>query len=150
FCCGMGWPSDMAGNTRAVASPRVVNIQDLRAAAMRRVPRVVFDYVDGGAEGEVTLRRNVQAFEAVEFRPRNAITVPQCDLRTRVLGMDLAFPMLLAPVGYSRLMHPAGELAAAEAAGDAGIPYILSTISGHALEKVKAASRGPVWYQLYL
>ena len=73
-----------------------------------------------------------------------------CDLHTRVLGFDLALPFLLAPIGYSRLMHPGGEVAAARAAGKAGTAYILSTISGHKLEDVRAASPGPVFYQLYL
>jgi L-lactate dehydrogenase (cytochrome) len=110
----------------------------------------VFDYLDGGAEGEVTLRENRRAFEEVTFRPRHAVAVATCDLRTRVLGHDLALPFLLAPVGYSRLMHPGGEVAAAREAGRAGTGYILSTISGHRLEDVKAASSGPVLYQLYL
>jgi len=86
----------------------------------------------------------------VTFRPRHAVAVGNCDLRTRVLGHDLALPFLLAPVGYSRLMHPGGEVAAARAAGRAGTGYILSTISGHKLEDVKAGSTGPVFYQLYL
>ncbi|MGZ4732602.1 MAG: alpha-hydroxy acid oxidase, partial [Terriglobales bacterium] len=131
-------------------SSRVVSIADLRPLARRRLPRVVFDYLDGGAEGEFTLRENCRAFEDVTFRPRHAVSVPACDLRTRVLGFDLAFPVLLAPVGYSRLMHPEGEVAAARCAGKAGTAYILSTISGHRMEDVKAASNGPVWYQLYL
>ena len=134
----------------SVASPRVVSIADLRRLARRQLPRVVFDYLDGGAEGEVTLRENCRAFEDVTFRPRHAVAVPACDLRTRVLDFDLSLPFLLAPVGYSRLMHPGGEVAAARAAGAAGTAYILSTISGHKLEDVKAASAGPVWYQLYL
>jgi len=134
----------------SVASPRVVSIADLRRLARRQLPRVVFDYLDGGAEGEVTLRENCRAFEDVTFRPRHAVAVPSCDLRTRVLDLDLSLPFLLAPVGYSRLMHPGGEVAAARAAGAAGTAYILSTISGHKLEDVKAASAGPVWYQLYL
>jgi L-lactate dehydrogenase (cytochrome) len=136
--------------SRAVSSPRVVNIEDLRCLARRRLPSVVFDYLDGGAEGEVTLRANRGAFDAVMFRPRHAVAVPQCDLRTNVLGFNLSLPALLAPVGYSRLMHPRGEVGAAAAAGAAGTAYILSTISGHSLEDVKAASSGPVWYQLYL
>jgi len=134
----------------SVASPRVVNIEDLRLLARRRLPKVVFDYLDGGAEGEVTLRENRRAFDAVTFRPHHAVSVSGVDLRTAVLGSGLAFPVLLAPVGYSRLMHPAGERAAAGAAGAAGAAYILSTMSGHKLEEVKAASSGPVWYQLYL
>jgi len=135
---------------RAVAPPRVISIEDLRSLARRRLPDVVFDYVDGGAEGEVTLRENRRAFDAVTFRPRQAVAVPRCDLRARVLGLDLALPALLAPVGYSRLMHPSGEVAAARAAGSAGTAYILSTVSGYRLEEVKAATSGPVWYQLYL
>jgi L-lactate dehydrogenase (cytochrome) len=136
--------------TRAVAPPRVVNIEDLRRVAQRRLPAAVFDYLDGGAEGESTLKENCRAFDALTFRPRNAIAVPNCELRTKVLGSDLSFPALLAPVGYSRMMHPDGEVAAARGAGAAGTAYILSTISGHKLEDVKAASSGPVWYQLYL
>ena len=135
---------------RALRPPRVVNINDLRRVAQRRLPAAVFDYLDGGAEGEVTLRENCPAFETVKFRPRNAVAVPHCDLRTLVLGAELSFPAILAPVGYSRLMHPDGECAAARGAGAAGTAYILSTISGHKLEDVRAASSGPVWYQLYL
>ena len=134
----------------AVASPRVVCIEDFRPIARRRVPRAVFDYLDGGAEGEVTLRENCRAFQDVTFRPRYAVALGKCDLGVRVLGFDLALPFLLAPVGYSRLMHPGGEVAAARAAGAAGTGYILSTISGHKMEDVKAASNGPVFYQLYL
>jgi len=137
-------------NSRSVASPRVVCIEDFRPLARRRVPQSVFDYLDGGAEGEVTLRENCRVFEDVSFRPRHAVVTPECNLRTRVLGFELSLPFMLAPVGYSRLMHPGGEVAAARAAGQAGTAYILSTISGHRLEDVKAASTAPVFYQLYL
>jgi isopentenyl diphosphate isomerase/L-lactate dehydrogenase-like FMN-dependent dehydrogenase len=140
----------MTRAARSVASPRVVCIEDFRPIARQRVPKSVFDYLDGGAEGEVTLRENCRVFSDVTFRPRHAVAVAQCNLRTRVLGFDLALPFLLAPVGYSRLMHPGGEVAAARAAGRAGTGYILSTISGHKLEDVKAGSAGPVFYQLYL
>jgi isopentenyl diphosphate isomerase/L-lactate dehydrogenase-like FMN-dependent dehydrogenase len=140
----------MTGASRAVASPRVVSIADFRPMAQRRLPRAVFDYLDGGADGEVTLRENCRVFEDITFRPRHAVALDGCELCTRVLGFDLSLPFLLAPVGYSRLMHPGGEVAAARAAGAAGTAYILSTISGHRLEDVKAASRGPVFYQLYL
>jgi isopentenyl diphosphate isomerase/L-lactate dehydrogenase-like FMN-dependent dehydrogenase len=140
----------MTNPSRSVAAPRVLNIENLRSLARRRLPKVVFDYLDGGAEGEVTLRANCRAFEEVSFRPRHAVGVPHCDLSTSVLGFDLSLPAVLAPVGYSRLMHPGGEVAAARCAGTAGTAYILSTISGHRLEDVKAGSAGPVWYQLYL
>ena len=129
---------------------RAVNIEDLRELARRRLPRIVFNYIDGGADGEWTLRENRRAFDAITFRPQQAVAVPACDLRTRVLGTELSMPLLLAPVGYLRVMHPDGEIAAARAAGRAGVGFILSTVSGHRLENVKSASSGQVWYQLYL
>jgi isopentenyl diphosphate isomerase/L-lactate dehydrogenase-like FMN-dependent dehydrogenase len=140
----------MNRSVRRVSSPHVVNIDDLRLLACRSAPKIVFNYIDGGAEAEVTLRENRRAFDSVTFRPRVAVAVPAPDLRTRVLGIDLSMPVLLAPVGYCRVMHPGGEVAAARAAGKAGTAYILSTVSGHSLENVKAASTGPVWFQLYL
>jgi isopentenyl diphosphate isomerase/L-lactate dehydrogenase-like FMN-dependent dehydrogenase len=140
----------MTKGLRAIASPRVINIDDLRRLARHRLPRVVFDYLDGGADGEVTLRENCRVFDDVTFRPRQAVAISKCELSTRVLGLNLSFPAILAPVGYSRLMHRGGEVAASAAAGSAGIAYTLSTISGHKLESVRAASPGPVWYQLYL
>lgn len=129
---------------------RAVNIEDLRELARHRVPRIVFNYIDGGAEGEWTLRENRRAFDTVTFRPRQAVAVRECNLRTSVLGAELSMPLLLAPVGYLRVMHPGGEIAAARAASRAGVGLILSTVSGHRLEDVKAASTGEVWYQLYL
>lgn len=130
--------------------PTVVNIGDLRCLARRRLPRPVFDYLDGGAEDEITLRENTRAFRDISFRPRGAVAIKKCDLAVSVLGQELSFPAMLAPVGYSRLMHPGGEVVAAQAAGEAGTAYILSTISGHKLEAVKAATKGSAWYQLYL
>ena len=135
---------------RKVASPRVVSVEDMRPLARRRLPKAVFDYLDGGAEGEVTLRENCRAFEDLTFRPRQAVAVARTDLRTRALGQDLALPFMLAPVGYTRMMHRDGEAGAARAAGKAGTGYCLSTISGHPLEDVKAATAGPVFFQLYL
>lgn len=140
----------MAPGSSSLGPPRVVNIEDLRRLAQRRLPRSVFDYLDGGAEDEATLRENPRAFNDILFRPRTAVAFGECDLRVRVVGLDLAFPTVLAPVGYSRLMHPEGEVAAARAAGEIGTAYALSTISGHKLEDVKAATKGPAWYQLYL
>ena len=140
----------MATEPPAFAPSRVINVHDLRQLAQRRLPPVVFDYLDGGAEGEITLRENCRVFEDVTFRPRQAVAISNIDLSTQVLGQNLSFPAILAPVGYSRLMHPAGEVAASAAAGAAGTIYTLSTISGHKLEDVRAASKGHVWYQLYL
>jgi L-lactate dehydrogenase (cytochrome) len=129
---------------------QIVNIEDLRRAARKRLPRVVFDYIDGGAEAEITLRENCQAFERVTFRPRSAEDTPVCDLRTTVLGTSIAVPFILAPVGSSRMFYPRGEEVAARAAGEARTIYTLSTLSGCRLEDVKRATTGPAWYQLYL
>ena len=140
----------MASAFYAASLRRVVNIEDLRGLARRRLPRPVFDYLDGGAEGEMTLAENTRAFHDVTFRPRSAVAVSNCNLKVQVLEHELSLPAMLAPVGYSRLMHPGGEIAAARAASEAGTGYILSTISGHNLENVKSVAKGPVWYQLYL
>jgi len=135
---------------RSVASPHAINIADLRRIAQSRLPRMAFDYIDGGADREITLRENCAAFDKVLFRPRCAVATPSCDLSTTVLGTKLDLPFLLAPVGSSRMFYPRGEEAAARAAGNAGTVYSLSTLSGCRLEDVKAATRGPAWYQLYL
>jgi isopentenyl diphosphate isomerase/L-lactate dehydrogenase-like FMN-dependent dehydrogenase len=127
-----------------------LNIEDLRRLAQRRLPRVVFDYIDGGAEAEITMHRNVQAFRDVTFRPHSAVASAPCSLRTTVLGTMLELPFLLAPIGSSRMFYPQGECAAARAAGKAGTAYILSTLAGCPLEDVKASTRGHAWYQLYL
>jgi isopentenyl diphosphate isomerase/L-lactate dehydrogenase-like FMN-dependent dehydrogenase len=127
-----------------------VNIEDLRGMARRRLPRVLFDYIDGGADAEITLRENSRAFESVTFRPRNAVANGPCSLRTTVLGTTWELPFALSAVGSSRMFYPRGECAAAHEAGVAGTAYMLSTLSGCRLEDVRASSRGPVWYQLYL
>src|SRR6476659_4476946 len=129
---------------------RVVNIADLRLAARQRLPRAVFDYIDGGADAEWTLRENSRVFDDVLFRPRSAVATASCDLRTTVLGESIELPFLLAPVGSSRMFYPRGEEIAARAAGEAGTIYTLSTLSGCHVRDVKSATRGPVWYQLYL
>jgi L-lactate dehydrogenase (cytochrome) len=133
-----------------LGAPRVVTVDDLRRLARRRLPRAVFDYIDGGAEREVTLRENRRVFDDVTFRPRQGVAVCRCDLSTTVLGTTVALPVLLAPVGSSRLFYPRGEEVAAREAGGAGLIYILSTLSGCALEDVRRATSGAAWYQLYL
>ena len=129
---------------------RAVNIEDLRLMAKRRLPRMVFDYIDGGAEREWTLWENTRAYTDVLFRPRSAVATTRCDLSTTVLGLGIDVPFILAPVGSSRMFYPRGEEAAAAAAGDAGTIYTLSTLSGCKMEDVKAATTGNAWYQLYL
>jgi isopentenyl diphosphate isomerase/L-lactate dehydrogenase-like FMN-dependent dehydrogenase len=133
-----------------VGPPHIVNIEDLRRAAKRRLPRAVFDYIDGGADDERTLRENCRAFESLTFRPRCAVATPVTDIRTSVIGIPISMPLLLGPVGSCRMFYPRGEIAASHAAGEAGTIYALSTLSGCRLEDVRSASSGPVWYQLYL
>ena len=94
---------------RVLRSSAVVNIEDLRHLAQRRLPKSVFDYVDGGAEAEATLDENCRVFCDVIFRPRGAVAITDCNLETEVLGHELSFPAMLAPVGYSRLMHSGGR-----------------------------------------
>jgi len=130
--------------------PGIVNVEDLRLAARRRLPRAVFDYIDGGAEGEVTLRENCRDYERITFRPRSAVATAACDIRTEVLGTQLALPFMLGPVGSCRMFYPRGEEVAARAAGAAGTLYTLSTLSGCKLEDVRKATAGPAWFQLYL
>jgi len=142
--------SRTAGNARRVAAPRVLNIEDLRRLARRRLPRVVFDYIDGGAEAEVTMRANVAAFSDLLLRPRCAVLTPTCDLQTTITRIPIASPCLLAPVGSTRMFYPKGEVHAARAAAAAGTIYTLSTFAGTSLEEVRAASSGPLWYQVYL
>jgi L-lactate dehydrogenase (cytochrome) len=132
----------------SLASPKVVNIADLRALARKRLPNAAFDYLDGAAEGEVTARDNIAAFTEVVFKPRQAVMTSP-DLSTTVLGTGLAVPYLLSPIGYSRMLHPRGELAGAGGARRAGTGYILSTISGHPLEKVREQN-DKVFFQVYL
>jgi L-lactate dehydrogenase (cytochrome) len=133
-----------------VGPPHIVNIEDLRRAAKRRLPRAVFDYIDGGADDERTLRENCRAFEGLTFRPRCAVATPVTGLKTSVLGIPISMPLLLGPVGSCRMFYPRGEEAASRAAGNAGTIYTLSTLSGCRLEDVRHASSGAVWYQLYL
>ena len=98
----------------ALSPSRVVNIADLRRLAKRRLPRMVFDYIDGGADAEITLRENSRVFEDVAFRPRCAVALDACALRTNVLGQELGLPFLLAPVGSSRMIWPRAREAGCE------------------------------------
>jgi len=139
----------MSAHSR-VASPRVVNIADLRKQARSRLPNAVFDYLDGGAEDEITLRENARVFGDYIFRPRQAVHVPTPDLSVSVMGQKLAMPIFVAPIGYSKLMHSDGERGAARAAGRAGLAYAMSTISGYALETIAQSTAAPLFFQVYL
>lgn len=126
-----------------------VNIADLRRMARARLPRVVFDYLDGGAEDERTLRDNVRAFRRWNFRPQGGVKLPALDLSVTVMGQKLAWPAMAAPIGYSGLMHRDGECGVGRAAARAGIASVLSTISGARLEDM-AATGVNLFMQIYL
>jgi L-lactate dehydrogenase (cytochrome) len=129
---------------------RAANVADLRQAARRRLPRGIFDYVDGGAENEISLRRNVDAFERLEFRPRVLRAVDRIDPSVTLLGRPIPIPLVLAPTGFTRIVTPAGELDVARAAARAGIPYTLSTLATRSIAEVAAVSQGPKWFQVYV
>jgi len=137
-------------STRPLSASRYVNIEDLRRGARRRLPRAVFDYIDGGADRENTLNRNSRAYDEIIFRPRCAVAVKNYELKATVLGTEISMPIILAPVGSSRMFYPRGEEVASRVAGQFGTIYTLSTLSGCLLEDVKNATSGPAWYQLYL
>lgn len=128
----------------------LVSYDDARRRARRRLPAAIFDYVDGGAEGELTMRANRAALEALQLMPRMGRSRGPADLSTTVLGQAVDLPILLSPVGYTRLVHPEGDVAGARAAGRAGTVFTLSSMAGHTIEEVAAAAAGPTWFQLYL
>ena len=126
-------------------------VADLRAVALRRTPRRVFDYTDGGAGDEISLARNRQAFQRVEFRPSVLRDVSTVDPSALVLGRRSALPIVLAPTGFTRMMHHEGEVAVARAAGSAGIPYALSSAGTTSVSDLAATVPGTRrWFQLYL
>jgi L-lactate dehydrogenase (cytochrome) len=130
---------------------RALTIADLRAAARRRTPRAVFDYTDGAAETETSLRRDREAFARVEFRPRVLRDVTMVDTTTTVLGHPSALPLAFAPTGFTRMMHHQGERAVVRVAEGAGIPYALSTLGTTSIEDLAAAAPAArKWFQLYV
>ncbi|MDT4989499.1 MAG: hypothetical protein QOI74_3593 [Micromonosporaceae bacterium] len=128
-----------------------LTIEDLRRIAKRRTPRAAFDYTDGAAEAELSLSRARQAFSDIEFHPDILRDVATVDTGVEVLGGPSALPFGIAPTGFTRMMHTAGEVAGATAAADAGIPYTLSTMGTTSIEAVAAANpAGRNWFQLYM
>jgi L-lactate dehydrogenase (cytochrome) len=129
---------------------RAASVRDLRLIARKRLPRGVFDYIDGGAEDELTLRRNAEAFRRLEFRPRVLRDVGAIDTSTTLLGRPLPVPLVLAPTGFTRIASPGGELDVARAAARAQLPYTLSTMGTRSIEEVAAVSNGRKWFQVYV
>jgi isopentenyl diphosphate isomerase/L-lactate dehydrogenase-like FMN-dependent dehydrogenase len=128
----------------------LLNVLDYEELARKKLSQPFFDYIAGGADDEVTLRRNREAFERIELKPRALVDVSVIDLSTKVLRQRVETPVLLAPVAVQRLAHPEGELATARAAATAGTIMTLSTMASASIEEVAAASDGPKWFQLYV
>jgi L-lactate dehydrogenase (cytochrome) len=128
----------------------VAQITDFREAARRRLPRFLFEYIDGGSYAEVTLRKNVQELAEIALRQRVLRDVSDLDLSTRLFGQDLSLPVVLAPIGLAGMNARRGECQAVRAAEAAGIPFTLSTVSACPLGEVAAAASKPFWFQLYM
>lgn len=129
---------------------RIRNVADAEEAALRRLPRPIYDVVAGGAADEVTLRSNRQALDAIFLRPRVFVDVQRRDLSTTVLGQPVSMPVMLAPVGFQRMLHKDAEIASARAAAAQGTIFACNTISTFSLERVAEATEGAKWFQLYL
>ena len=130
---------------------KAANVEDLRKLAKRRLPVGVFDYIDGGAEDEITLRRNVEAYRKVSFKPRVLRDMANIDTSTSLFGRKLAFPLVLAPTGFTRIAHSEGELAVVKAATRAGIPFTLSTMATRSIEECASVAEKDtrLWFQIY-
>ena len=144
------------GDLRRLAT--VADVGDLRALAKKRLPAGVFDYIDGGAEDEITLAGNEQAYRDLGFRPRVLRDVSEIDTTTTLLGRPTPLPLVLAPTGFTRIAHPEGELAVARATARLGVPYVLSTLGTRSIEELAAASdevewagegERRLWFQVY-
>jgi L-lactate dehydrogenase (cytochrome) len=138
-------------NTTKRRLDSALTIDDLRVIARKRTPRGAFDYTDGAAEGEISLQRARRSYQEIEFNPEALRPMSEVDLGTSILGARSALPFAIAPTGFTRLMHSAGEEAGAAAASAAGIPFTLSTLGTTSIEGVRAAApRGRNWFQLYM
>ena len=132
------------------SAPLPLNVAECQAAARHHLAEDVYDYYAGGAEDEVTLRGNDEAFRDLHFRPRVLVDVTRVDTSCRVLGMDLPSPVILAPTAFQRLCHPDGEIATVQAAGRRGHLMVASTLATTSIEDIAEEARGPLWLQLYV
>jgi len=130
--------------------PMILNIEDMRELAKRRIPRAIFDYADGGSYDERTIRRNAADLDAMTFRQRVMVDVSKISLATTFLGSPVSMPLGIGPTGLAGLFHADGEILGARAAAACGIPFCLSTMSICSIEDVRAATQKPFWFQQYL
>jgi len=129
---------------------RVFNIEDLRKIARKKLPKPLFNYIDGGADDETNVLGNAKAFDSVRLVPEYLVDMAHIDTTTKVLGREISMPLFLAPTGMTRLFHPDGETAVSKAAAAAGTYYSLSTVGATSIEDVAAACSGPKCFQIYV
>ena len=131
-------------------STKPVNVEDYRILAQKRLPKVVFDYLEGGADDEIGMKHNREVFERYRFMPRRLVDVSKRDTSIGLFGRHQAAPFMIAPTGLNSALWPKGDILLARAAEKAGIPFVLSTASTASIEEVAAASKGDLWFQLYI
>ncbi len=133
-----------------MSTPVITHIEDLREIAKRKVPRMFYDYADSGSWTESTYRANEADFQRIKLRQRVAVDIEKRTLRTKMIGVDVAMPVALAPIGLLGMQHADGEILAAQAAEAFGVPFTLSTMSICSIEDVAAHTKAPFWFQLYM
>ena len=126
------------------------SVDDVRRYAKKRLPKMIYDFIYGGANDETTLAANRNDFSKITFRPRMLTDVTHRDVRTKAAGIDLDFPVMVSPAGLLRVAHTEGELAIARAAGKTGVVFVVSTAASWSIEEIAEAATGPLWFQLYL
>ena len=126
------------------------SVDDIRRYAKKRLPKMIYDSVYGGANDETTLAANCNDFSKITFQPRMLTDVTHRDIGTKVAGIDLDFPVMVSPAGLLRVAHTDGELAIARAAGKTGVVFVVSTAASWSMEEIAEAATGPMWFQLYL
>jgi (S)-mandelate dehydrogenase len=131
-------------------STKPVNVEDYRILAQRRLPKIIFDYLEGGADDEIGMKHNREVFERYRLMPRRLVDVSKRDTSIELFGRHHAAPFMIAPVGLNAALWPKGDILLARAAERAGIPFVLSTASNASIEEVAAASKGDLWFQLYI
>ena len=130
--------------------PVITNIDDLKRIYERRVPRMFFDYTESGSWTEQTFRENSSDYDKIRLRQRVAVDMTGRNLAGKMIGEDVAMPVALAPVGLTGMQHADGEMKAAQAAADFGVPFTLSTMSINSIEDVAEHTKTPFWFQLYV
>jgi (S)-mandelate dehydrogenase len=131
-------------------SAKPVNVEDYRILAQRRLPKIIFDYLEGGADDETGLKHNHEVFERYRLMPRRLVDVSKRDLGIELFGRHQSAPFIIGPTGLNGALWPKGDILLARAAATAGIPFVLSTASNASIEDVAAASKSELWFQLYI